>query len=156
MVLFRNLIFSINSFIHKAHIKASLCRPPLRLKDAVASTALLKLNAYRTQHPINPKLELTIILMEWGAEAEPSRARAGLLEPGDVTPETCLRWDSQRSIPGRGNSNPNPAGLGVGKNLVCVTYWREDNVARAEGITKLEIQSQVGGWGQGLVSHRRI
>ena len=44
-----------------------------------------------------------------------------------------MRWDSQRSVPGRGNSIPNPAGLGVGKNLVRVTYWREDNVARAEG-----------------------
>lgn len=77
--------------------------------------------------------------MECGVETEHSRAGAGLLEPGDVTPETCLRWDSQRSVPGRGNSIPNPAGLGVGKNLVRVTYWREDNVARAEGIMKLEI-----------------
>ena len=57
-----------------------------------------------------------------------------------MIPETRFRWDIQKWVPGRGNSNSNPAGLSVGKNLVYVTHQKEGSSARAERIKKLEVK----------------
>lgn len=50
-----------------------------------------------------------------------------------------------KSAPGRGNSNPSPKGLGMGRNSVCVRDWREGSAARAGRLGSQ--RHRAGGWG---------
>lgn len=135
--------------------------PPLwrlspRPEDAVAinsSRAPLELTMCGgLQHPVSPKLELTVKYFDGNQALEQSLVGQewGFSSPTVWLLRPVWKWDSQEMrFPGGGNSNPNPEGLGVGRNSGCV---RDEREGGAGGIRKSE--TQVVEEGQGPVSHK--